>query len=29
MLAKLPAQRPQNCDEFLKEFLHMPVFKTR
>jgi serine/threonine protein kinase len=29
MLAKLPAQRPQNCDEFLKEFLHIPVFKDR
>lgn len=29
MLAKKPQDRPRNCQEFLKEFLHMPVFKDR
>jgi len=29
MLAKKPADRPRDCGEFLKEFLHMPVFKDR
>jgi hypothetical protein len=29
MLAKKPQDRPRNCQESLKEFLHMPVFKDR
>jgi eukaryotic-like serine/threonine-protein kinase len=27
MLAKKPDVRPRNCEEFLKEFRHIPVFK--